>query len=108
MQDPRHDEEDHLQDLSGPEALRKLRDLATGICMFTTNTRMQPAPSRPMAVLGVDDDGGLYFFSAASSRKNQDLTANPTVQLYFSKEGPSEYLSIYGHTTVSRDRTLID
>lgn len=104
MQGPRHDEDDHLPSLAGPEAWRKLRALATGTCLFTTATNQCPAPSRPMAVQGVDEQGALYFFSAAASDKNRELAADPAVQRYFAREGASEYLSIYGRATVSRDR----
>ncbi|MPR33579.1 pyridoxamine 5'-phosphate oxidase family protein [Salmonirosea aquatica] len=108
MQDSRHDEDDHIQNLSGTEAIEKLQDLAEGICMFTTFTDSRPAPSRPMALQGVEDDGALYFFSAASSSKNKELAADPAVQLFFCKEGSSEYLSIYGKCMVSRDRERIE
>lgn len=107
MQDPRHEEDNHLRDLTGPAALRKLRDLATGVCLFTTATGQRPDPSRPMALQGVDEQGALYFFSAASSDKNKELAADPAVQLYFAKESASEYLSIYGHATISRDQAKI-
>jgi general stress protein 26 len=108
MQDSRHDEDNHIQNLSGTDALKKLQDLAEGICMFSTFTDKRPLPSRPMALQGVDDNGALYFFSAASSDKNKQLAADPAVQLFFSNDGPSEYLSIYGHATISQDRALID
>lgn len=108
MQDPRHDEDGHIQNFTGAEALEKLKELAEGMCMFTTFTDSRPAPSRPMALLGVDDEGGLYFFSAASSNKNKELAVDPAVQLFFSKEGPSEYLSLYGTATISRDRAKIE
>lgn len=108
MQDPRHDEEGHIKNLAGTEALKKLKDLAEGICMFTTFTDSRPVPSRPMALQGVDDEGTLYFFSAASSNKNKELAADPAVQLFFCKEGPSEYLSLYGSATISRDREKIE
>ena len=113
MQDPRHDEEGHIQHLSGTTALEKLREIADGICMFSTfgtdtAQKTGPVPSRPMALQGVDDQGALYFFSAASSNKNKELAANPAVQLFFCKEGPSEYLSLYGTATVSRDQQKID
>ena len=108
MQDPRHDEDGHIQNLAGTDALNKLKDLAEGICMFTTFTENRPVPSRPMALQGVDDNGTLYFFSAASSNKNKELTADPAVQLFFSKESASEYLSLYGTATVSRDRQKVE
>ncbi len=108
MQDLRHDEAGHIQNLAGTEALEKLKDLAEGICMFTTFTENRPMPSRPMAMQGVDEEGALYFFSAASSDKNKELAADPAVQLFFGKEGPSEYLSLYGSATISRDRDKIE
>lgn len=108
MQDSRHDEDDHIKNLAGSEAIEKLQELADGICMFSTFTASGPLPSRPMALQGVEDDGALYFFSAESSDKNKEITADPSVQLFFCKEGSSEYLSIYGKATVSRDRTRID
>ncbi|MGM9512147.1 pyridoxamine 5'-phosphate oxidase family protein [Larkinella sp. GY13] len=108
MQDPRHDEDGHIQNLAGAEALEKLKDLAEGMCMFTTFTDSRPAPSRPMALQGVDDDGALYFLSAASSNKNKELATDPAVQLFFCKEGPSEYLSLYGTATISQDRQKIE
>ena len=108
MQDSRHDEDNHIQNLSGAEAVKKLQELADGVCMFTTFTDSNPMPSRPMALQGVEDDGAIYFFSAESSNKNKEIAADPGVQLFFCKEGSSEYLSIYGKATVSRDRTRID
>ncbi len=108
MQDPRHDEEGHIQNLAGGAALEKLREIADGICMFSTFAQTGPMPSRPMALQGIDEQGALYFFSAASSNKNRELAANPAVQLFFCKEGPSEYLSLYGTATVSRDQQKID
>lgn len=76
--------------------------------MFSTSTDSGPLPSRPMALQGVEDDGTLYFFSADSSNKNKEIAADPNVQLFFCKEGPSEYLSIYGKATISRDREKIE
>mgnify|MGYP002777006013 FL=1 len=108
MQAPRHDDEDHIRDYSGPEAIAKLKELASGICMFTTFTEQRPAPSRPMDIQGVGDDSTLYFFSAASSAKNQQIAADPGVQIYLANQNVSEYLSIYGRATASRDRALID
>lgn len=108
MQDSRHDEDDHIQNLSGTDAVKKLKELARGICMFTTFTDSRPAPSRPMALQGVEDDGALYFFSAASSNKNRELDNEPGVQLFFCREGPSEYLSIYGKATISRNRAIVE
>ena len=109
MQDPKHDEEGHIKNYEGAEAVKKLKDLAESarICMFTTYTDTRPMPSRPMALQGVDDDGTLYFFSAESSGKNREVEEVPDVQLFFANNGSSEYLSIYGKATISDDREKI-
>lgn len=109
MQDPRHDEPGHIKDYSGAEAIGKLKELAENarMCIFTTFTSERPMPSRPMALQGVDESGTLYFLSAASSNKNKEIASDPYVQLFFSNEGSSEILSIYGHARVSQDRAKI-
>lgn len=109
MQDSRHDEEDHIQNLSGAEAIEKLKEIAEGarICMFTTFTDQQPMPTRPMALQRVDDDGTMHFFSAASSGKNHEVSEEPNVQLFFANNGSSEYLNVYGKAVISQDRAKI-
>lgn len=109
MQDPRHDEEDHIKNYEGAEAIKKLKDLAEDarICMFTTLTDSRPLHARPMALQGVDDDGTLHFFSADSSDKNQEVNNDPEVQLLFANNGSSEYLSIYGKAVISHNREKI-
>ena len=109
MQDQKHDEENHIKNYDGQEAVKKLKELAESArnCMFTTFTNDRPLPSRPMALQGVDDDGMLHFFSAATSNKNRELGEDPSVQLFFGNTGSSEYLSIYGIAYVSQDRAKI-
>ncbi len=107
VQNPIHDEEGHIRNLAGSEALQKLKELGSSVCMFTTFTVNRPAPSRPMSVQCVEDDGSFYFFSAASSNKNRELAADGTAQLYFGNVMASEYLSVYGRATVTQDRALI-
>ena len=109
MQDSRQDEKDHIQNYTGPEAIKKLKEMAEDarMCFFTTFSTARPLPTRPMALQGVDEDGTLNFFSATSSNKNYELHENPEVQLHFCNMGSSEYLSIYGKATVSQDRAKI-
>ena len=104
-----HDEKDNIKNYSGIEAVEKLKELAEGarICMFTTFTTERPMPSRPMALQTVDPDGTLQFFSATNSHKNQQVEADPEVQLLFANSGSSEYLNIYGRATISQDRKKI-
>jgi general stress protein 26 len=109
MQDQRHDEDNHIQDLSGAEAIQKMKELAEAArtCFFTTLTDSRPLPTRPMAVQTVESDGSFYFFSAASSNKNHQLQQDSTVQLFFANSGSSEYLSVYGKAMISQDRAKI-
>ena len=109
MQDQRHDEDNHIQDLSGAEAIEKMKKLAEDArtCLFTTMTDSRPLPTRPMALQTVEADGSFYFFSAASSNKNDQLQEDSNVQLLFSNNGSSEYLSVYGTASISQDRAKI-
>lgn len=109
MQNQRLDEENHIQDLSGPDAILKMKELgeAARICFFTTLTDSRPLPTRPMAVQAVEEDGSFYFFSAASSNKNHELQQDAHVQLLFANGGSSEYLSVYGIAGISQDRAKI-
>ena len=109
MQNQRHDEEGHIKNYSGKEAVIKLRELAESarVCMFTTFTKTKPLPSRPMALNSVADDGTLYFLSADSSNKNHEIENDSDVQLFFGNTGSSEYLSIFGKANISKDRNKI-
>lgn len=110
MQDPKHDEENHIKNLAGIDAIKKLKDMAEDarICMFSTFNGSRPDPTRPMALQQVDEAGKLYFFSAISSNKNKEIAADPEVQITFSNSGNSEYLSIYGTAIINQDKQKID
>lgn len=109
MQDERHDEKDHIKNYEGPEAIKKLKELAEDarICMFSTFSPPHPPSSRPMALQRVDDDGTLHFFSAASSNKNHELQEDPMAQLFFANTGSNEFLSVYGKAVISQDSEKI-
>jgi general stress protein 26 len=107
QQQPEHNRED----LSGPEAVRKLKQLVeqASTCFFCTNIQHgQPIPARPMAVQEVDDQGCLWFLSAKDSYKNRELATDPEVQLLFQGSAHSDFLSIHGRALVSADKKRID
>lgn len=110
MQDQRHDEDGHIENMTGETAIEKLQQLSEDArtCMFLTHTNEKPLPARPMALIKADDDGTLYFFSAASSAKNHELKEDSFVQLIFANGSKSEYLDVAGTARVSRDPALID
>ena len=73
-------EENH-KDLNGPEAIKKLKELAEDkSCFFCSSIKTGvPLSVRPMAVLQIDDQGILWFMSAKDSHKNEELTADPGI-----------------------------
>lgn len=104
-----HDEDNNVQNLEGTEAIKKLKEIAEAarICMFTTFTTHRPMPSRPMALQKVETDGTLQFLSATNSDKNHEIQEDGEVQLLFANTGSSEYLNVYGHAKISKDREKI-
>ena len=61
-----------------------------------------------MAVQDVDDDGNLWFLSADDSHKNQELKSDQHVQLLFQGSSYSDFLTLYGITTITKDKKKID
>ncbi|SEO72975.1 pyridoxamine 5'-phosphate oxidase family protein [Mucilaginibacter sp. AW1-7] len=102
--------EDNYQDLGGPEAIAKLKDMVDSAksCFFLTNIKTGiPANVRPMSVQQVDDEGNLWFLSANDSHKNEDLQKDPMVHLLFQGSAHSDFLNVYGIATVSEDKEKI-
>ena len=105
-------------DLTGNDAVSRIRSLVDSAesCFFCTavaansdGRRLQGAFSatRPMSVRKVDDDGTLWFLSAADSHKNAELTRNPEVELYFQGSPHGEFLHLRGSASITTDRSVI-
>jgi general stress protein 26 len=94
------------QDLAGEKGIDKLKELAKEIdfCMFCTQVDELPFSTRPMSTREVDDKGNIWFLSRAGSNKNVEINQDDKVQLLYAKPGSSEFLSVYGHADVIRDR----
>ena len=104
-------QEDTQKPLQGKEAVEKIRGLAEAAktCFFCTGLRNGSAfGTRPMSVQKIDDQGSLWFLSANDSHKDQDIKADPSVQLFFQGSAHSEFLTIYGEAIVSQDKAKID
>lgn len=101
--------EDNHKDLNGPEAKKKLKELAEDkSCFFCSSIKTGvPMSVRPMAVLQIDDEGVLWFMSAKDSHKNDELTSDPFVHLLFQGSNYSDFLNIYGIATLSTDKEKI-
>jgi general stress protein 26 len=102
--------EKNHEDLSGQEAGLKIKELTENAdtCYFCTKiTTGQPLKVRPMSVREVDEDGNFWFLSADDSVKNADIAHDPGVHLLFQGSAHSDFLSVYGSATISRDKAKI-
>lgn len=102
--------EDNFEDLQGAAAQKKIKELTekAGTCFFCTQSETsQPFITRPMAVQRTDDDGTLWFLSSNDSHKNQQIAANPMVQLLFQGSSYSDFLHLTGMATITEDKQMI-
>lgn len=106
----RQQEELNHKDLTGGEAGKKIKELASKnkTCFFCTQILTgQPVAVRPMSVQKIDDDGTLWFLSAGDSHKNKEIQKDPKVQLMFQGSAHSDFLMVYGEASISRDKQMI-
>ncbi len=96
---------DEVKDLTRQDANKKIKELAekADICLFTTNLTQLPLTTRPMSTRAVDENGDLWFFSRKGSNKNEEITADNRVQLFFSNNSSYEFLTLYGIATIIKD-----
>ncbi|OYU45256.1 MAG: stress protein [Burkholderiales bacterium PBB4] len=75
------------------------------ITMMTTLDEDDRLVSRPMSPLKMDADGAIWFFTDLHSDKVQQIDR---VNLSFSDDDDSIYVSVAGHGTVSTERAMIE
>ena len=103
--------EDNFKDLVGQEALEKIKELAkkAGSCFMCTKiTTGQAFDTRPMSAQKIDDEGNFWFLSANDSHKNEELQQDPATQLLFQGSSYSDFLSLYGRSIISTDKSKIE
>lgn len=98
------------ENLTHREAINKLKEISekARVCLFATNLKRLPIESRPMVLKECDEDGNLWFISGSHSKKNTDIEKDNRVQLFFTNKDSSEYLSVYGHAFIYKDRKTIE
>jgi general stress protein 26 len=98
------------QNLTGTEAVEKLRGLIKGSStgMFATRLTSVPFHVCPMQVQQVDDEGALWFFSGADSAHNAHIAADPRVQVIFTNTSDYEFLTVFGRAEIRTDRAKIE
>lgn len=89
------------------ESISKVADIINDsrIGMLTTIDEEGALVSRPLVVLGVKDDGDLWFFTSANSSQVAHIRAHPAVNVSFSQG--TEWLSVAGTAEVVTDRRKI-
>ena len=99
-----------VKNLESNAAIEKLKELAEKIkvCMLCTKLAVAPFSTRPMGLSEVDADGKLWFLSASTSNKNQEIKQDEKVQLIFSDPGGSHFLSIFGEADIYDDEKSIE
>ena len=102
--------EQNRADLSGQDAIAKIKELVekAETCFFCTRAVSgESTGARPMSVQQVDDSGNLWFLSADDSHKNRDLAADSNVELFFQGSAHSDFLTLRGTASVTRDKEKI-
>lgn len=97
-------------DLKNQAAIDKIKALvkAIDICLFCTNLRDNDGlTTRPMSTQDVDEYGNLWFFSAKDSTKNEEITKDSKVQLFYSHPSKSSYMILNGAAEISFDKDKI-
>ncbi|KOX06764.1 pyridoxamine 5'-phosphate oxidase family protein [Micromonospora profundi] len=74
------------------------------ICMFTTIGLDGRLVSRPMGLQEAEFDGDLWFFASADSAKARQIRVNPEVNVAFSDQKRSAWVSVAGTATEGFDR----
>jgi general stress protein 26 len=103
--------EENYKDIVGAEALKKIKELAekAGSGFFCTKISTgKPFETRPMSGEHIDDEGNFWFLSPSDSYKNIEIQQDPAVQLLFQGSSHSDFLSLYGHATISTDKQKIE
>ncbi len=104
--DQNQKEQNH-KDLSDLDSVKKIKEIAKDHTCFFYTSEGSKGSARPMTVQKVDDEGNLWFLSAADSRQNKEIEQNSAVQLYFQQSQHSKFMHLYGHASISQDKKII-
>jgi len=76
------------------------------VCMLITREKNDENLSgRPMTISKIDDEGNLWFFTAASSYKIDELEENKKVSISITNESNNNYLMINGKGNLVKDKS---
>ncbi|MES2516418.1 MAG: pyridoxamine 5'-phosphate oxidase family protein [Bacteroidota bacterium] len=101
---------DSHENIQGAEALEKIKTMASHArtCQMHTALDKRPISTRPMGLHKATADGTFRFLSHKDSLKNREISSSNEMQLTISNDGDSEYMSVFGTATISRNQADID
>ena len=77
--------------------------------IFTTRSVEGAAlHARPMAYRSIEGDAELWFFSKKSSRKAEEIEAQPDVLISFADPRAQHFVSISGRAEIISDRGIVE
>mgnify|MGYP002777676407 CR=1 FL=1 len=90
--------------------MEKVRDLigSIKIGMLTTQDSAGRLVSRPMAVMQMDEEGSLWFFTRDDSAKTEQVARDYHVNVAFAHPDDASYVSVSGTAREIHDRAKID
>ena len=90
------------------EAIQKINELVKGkeIAMLTSVSEEGHFHARPMAILDVDFDGDVWFFTKKDSPKVDQIQSEPRVNVAYSDPSNQDYVSLAGKARLVVDQAL--
>lgn len=77
-----------------------------GTCMLVTKSG-EGLRSRPVAAYAKREDDTIYVLTDVNGHKDDEIAADPTVNLSFAHPGSNSYVSLTGKAAVTNDRSKI-
>jgi general stress protein 26 len=102
--------EDNLKDLSQDSALEKIKELIaqSETCFFVTESATGASKGvRPMNIQKVDDQGVLWILLSNDSHTYEEISADPSVKLYFQGSKHSDFLYLTAQAGIQSDKAKI-
>ncbi len=92
------------------EGIKKVKELATAtrIAMLTTASSNGHLHSRPMALNEMEDNGTMWFFTAKSSGKVDEIQEDSEVNVSFANVSDSDFLAVAGTAKLITEQAEID
>ncbi len=100
----------HHEHAKNEDDLTKVRQLLKGLrfAMLTTEVPGGQLHSRPMSMLELDDEGGLWFLTSEETHKVQEVSQHHQVNVGLMDKDKDRYVSISGTAQVVHDRQKLE